>query len=122
MGDLTDASPASIDAERARVPREGLGAAILACLRLENDSRLEGKIRFGGRQWEFFVNDRLIAPNREATLQALDPEFQALFQKLFSGGRYSLRYNLDDPRRLFSASVETADAFTPDALLQNLLS
>jgi hypothetical protein len=31
MRDLTDASPAAIAAERARVPREGLGAQILAC-------------------------------------------------------------------------------------------
>jgi hypothetical protein len=31
MLDLTDASPATIAAERARVPREGIGAAILAC-------------------------------------------------------------------------------------------
>jgi hypothetical protein len=31
MRDLTDASPAAIAAERARVPREGLGAKILAC-------------------------------------------------------------------------------------------
>jgi hypothetical protein len=30
MRDLTDASPAAIAAERARIPREGLGAAILA--------------------------------------------------------------------------------------------
>jgi hypothetical protein len=35
MRDLTDASPAAIAAERARVPREGLGAAILA--RQESD-------------------------------------------------------------------------------------
>ena len=31
MCDLADASPAAIAAERARVPREGLGAGILAC-------------------------------------------------------------------------------------------
>lgn len=31
MRDLTDASPAAISAERARVSREGLGAEILAC-------------------------------------------------------------------------------------------
>src|ERR1700683_3940899 len=31
MRDLTVASPAAIAAERARVPREGLGAGILAC-------------------------------------------------------------------------------------------
>ena len=31
MRDLTDASPAAVAAERARVPREGVGAQILAC-------------------------------------------------------------------------------------------
>jgi hypothetical protein len=31
MRDLTDASPEAVNAERARVPREGLGAEILAC-------------------------------------------------------------------------------------------
>lgn len=31
MRDLTDASPAAIAAERARVPQEGIGARILAC-------------------------------------------------------------------------------------------
>jgi hypothetical protein len=31
MRDLTDASPKAVAAERARVPHEGLGAAILAC-------------------------------------------------------------------------------------------
>src|ERR1700753_2173893 len=31
MRDLTEAYPEAVAAERARVPREGLGAAILAC-------------------------------------------------------------------------------------------
>lgn len=31
MRDLTDASPAAIAAERARIPQEGIGASILAC-------------------------------------------------------------------------------------------
>lgn len=31
MRDLTEASPAAVAAERARIPREGLGAQILAC-------------------------------------------------------------------------------------------
>jgi hypothetical protein len=97
-------------------------AAIEACRRLENDPRLEGKIHFGGRQWEFFVNDRLIAPNSEASRQALDPEFRALFRRLFADGSYSLRYDLDDSRRLFSVQVESSEAFTSDTLLRNLLS
>jgi hypothetical protein len=97
-------------------------AAIEACQRLESDPRLEGKIRFGGRQWEFFVNDRLLAPNADDSRLALDPEFQALFRRLFSGKAFSLRYNTDDPRRLFTALVETDERFTPDELLENLSS
>lgn len=97
-------------------------AAILACQRLENDSRLEGKIRFGGRQWELFINDRMIAPSDEASRQAIDPEFRALFQRLFSDKPYSLEYKQGDPRRLLTVAVETADRFTPNELLKNLLS
>jgi hypothetical protein len=97
-------------------------AAIEACQRLESDPRLEGKIRFGGRQWEFSVNDRLLAPNADDSRLALDPEFQMLFRRLFSGKAFSLRYNTDDPRRLFTALVETDARFTPDELLKNLSS
>jgi hypothetical protein len=39
MRDLTDASPAASAAERARVPREGLGAEILACQELDGSWR-----------------------------------------------------------------------------------
>ena len=99
---------------------QAVRAAILACQRLERDPRLEGKICFGGRRWEFFINDRLIAPNQEASRQALDPEIRALCQKLFAEKPYTLDYNNPDPRRLFSVAVETADKFTPDELLKNL--
>jgi len=46
MRDLTDASPAAIAAERARVPREGLGAEILARQAPDGSWR-----RNGGRVW-----------------------------------------------------------------------
>ncbi|HVC00431.1 MAG TPA: hypothetical protein VNJ12_14020 [Candidatus Dormibacteraeota bacterium] len=101
---------------------QAVRAALLACQRLESDPRLEGKLRFGGREWEFFVNDRLLAPNEDSSRQALDPEFQIFLRKLFSEKPYTLQYNLDDPRRLFSVRVETSDSFTPDQLLKNLLS
>jgi hypothetical protein len=43
MRDLTNASPAAIAAERARVPREGLGAAILARQESDGSWRRAGK-------------------------------------------------------------------------------
>lgn len=42
MRDLTDAPPATIAAERSRVSREGLGAAILACQESDGAWRREG--------------------------------------------------------------------------------
>jgi hypothetical protein len=42
MRDLTDASAATIAAERARVPFEGLGAEILACQNLDGGWRRDG--------------------------------------------------------------------------------
>ncbi len=40
---------------------------LLACQRLEGEPQLAGKLLFGGQEMEFFVNDRLLAPNRPAT-------------------------------------------------------
>ncbi len=99
--------------------RQATRAAILACRHLADDPRLAGKIRYDGRHLELFVNDRLLAPNDEASRKAHEPEFRDLLRKLFAGKPYSLRYD-PEPRRLFSAWVETEDAFTPEDLLNNL--
>src|SRR5713101_9728643 len=40
-------------------------AAITACQRLQQDTRLNGKFRFNSQGIEMFVNDRLLAPNNE---------------------------------------------------------
>lgn len=99
--------------------RQAVRAAILACRRLGDDPRLDGKIRYDGRHLELFVNDRLLAPNDEASRKAHEPEFRNLLQQLFAGKSYSLRYD-PEPRRLLSAWVETDDAFTLEDLLKNL--
>jgi hypothetical protein len=96
-------------------------AAIVACQRLEGDPRLDGKIRFNGRELEFSINDRLLAPNVGATREALEPEIRALCARLFTNQEYSLQYERD-PRRLFSVAIQTAKVFTTESLLKNLLS
>src|ERR1700736_1883590 len=42
MSDLTDAYPAAVAAERTRVPREGVGAEILACQGSDGSWHLAG--------------------------------------------------------------------------------
>jgi hypothetical protein len=94
-------------------------AALSACQRLEEDATLGGNFRFNGRDVEVFINDRLLAPNREETRAAVDPEFNAFFTKLFGGAEYSLSSN-GDPRRLFAVSVKAARQFSAAELLKNL--
>lgn len=94
-------------------------AALTACARLEAEPRLEGKFRFGGREIELFINDRLLAPNREETRRAIQPEFDAFFQKLLRGDMYSLSYG-SEPRRLFAVTVKASRPFSIADLLANL--
>jgi hypothetical protein len=96
-------------------------AALTACQRLEAEPRLAGKLRFGGREIELSINDRLLAPNGDATREAVKPDLDAFAKKLFRGGEYSLSYG-GDPRRLFAVSVKSSAAFPTARLLANLSS
>jgi hypothetical protein len=94
-------------------------AALTACRRLEGDARLDGKLRFNGRELLLFINDRLLAPNRESTRQEAEPELRGFLGKLFRGGEYSWSFD-NDPRKLFAVSVQAAQPFAVSELLANL--
>jgi len=78
-------------------------------------------LRFNGQDVEIFINDRLLAPNVDATRAALKPEFDSFAAKLFGGSDYALSYNAD-PRRLLSVSLKACRPFTVADLLVNLAS
>jgi hypothetical protein len=99
--------------------RQAMRATLTACQRLEAEPRLEGKLRFNGRESEFFVNDRFLAPNRETTREALQPDFERFFKRLFRGSEY-LMSETSEPRKLFGVSVKTSQVFTTADLLANL--
>jgi hypothetical protein len=94
-------------------------AALRACQRLEGDARLAGRVRFNGKELELFVNDRLLAPNRESTREAAEPELREFFRKLFRSGEYTLSFG-SDPRKLFTVFVRSVQPFAVSELLTNL--
>jgi hypothetical protein len=94
-------------------------AALTACRRLEEESSLEGKFRFNGKDIEIFINDRLIAPNNAAAREAFDGDFRAFSKKLFRGKEYSISYG-EDPRSLFTAYIKAAQPFSSVELLESL--
>jgi hypothetical protein len=98
---------------------QAMRAALVACQRLEEEPRLDSKVRFDGQDVEISVNDRLLAPNTDATRGAIKPDIERFAGKLFDGSEYSISYD-NDPRRLFSVSVRTAKTFSTTDLLKRL--
>jgi hypothetical protein len=101
--------------------KQATRAALTAFQRLEAEAGLNGKLRFNGQGIEVFINDRLMAPNRDSTREAVKPELQAFFGKLFQGSEYTLSYG-SDPRSLFGVYVNSNRAFLVADLLSNLAS
>jgi hypothetical protein len=104
-------------------------AALTACQRIQQDTRLNGKLNFNGQDIEIFVNDRLLAPNTATTREALKPELQAFAEKLFGGSDYSLSFGSEsssaessDPRRLLTVFLHASRSFTVEELMDNLKS
>jgi hypothetical protein len=94
-------------------------AALAALERLEDEPSLEGKVRFNGRDIEAFVNDRLLAPNREESREQLERELRTFMAKLLTGEEYSLSYG-SDPRRLLGARITLGRDFSIADLIKNL--
>jgi len=94
-------------------------AALKACRRFESDPRLNSKFRFDGQRIELSINDRLLAPNKPETQEALQSELAPFLAKLFAGGEYSLAYQ-DSPRDLSSVAINSPRSFSVEELLQNL--
>jgi hypothetical protein len=99
--------------------KEAARAALSAFARLETEPRMEGKLRFDGREIEVIINDRLFAPNTDATRKEAGVDLQAFFKQLFKEGGVSLSY-ASDPRRLFSVTAKASQTFSIAELLANL--
>ena len=76
-------------------------AALGACDRLEKAPAFDGKLKFNRSALEVFVNDRLLAPNTEATWNALQPELAMAFP----GAKIE---HIGEPRDLVRATISKA--------------
>jgi hypothetical protein len=110
---------AALDGGNQAILAQSARAALTACQKLEAEPRLEGKFHFNGQDIEIFINDRLIAPNNAASVEALDPDLQLFCQKLFRGKEYSIAYD-SDSRALFTARIKAAQPHAAAQLLEAL--
>ena len=72
---------------------------------LERDMALTGKVKFATNELLFRVNDRLAAPNSDATFAALRPELEALGKTLFAGPVELAREG--GPKELFAVRLKS---------------
>jgi hypothetical protein len=87
-------------------PAERLGDAfrrvLHAALLLEKST--EGRAKLRADELLFRINDRLLAPNTEATFAAVRPELDAFLGTLFAGGGYKLSL-ASGPKQLFAVKI-----------------
>lgn len=110
---------ATIDGNNRQRLEQAVRSALKALGRLEQDPRLNGTVQFDGKNVELFINDRLLAPNNEATRNAAEPELRGFLDCLTNQPAYSLQYETE-PRRLFGARIQFDREFTVQELLHNL--
>ncbi len=100
-------------AERlADLARRTLHAAML----LEGDAVFGGKLRFAANELLFRINDRLAAPNGDATFAAVRPELEALATRIFAGPFELTRKG--GPKDLFAVRITSPSSAPLTTLLE----
>ena len=106
MRDLADASPAAIAAERARIPREGLGAAILAAQQADGSWRRPNTPVWSSTLFTFlFLRSTSVDP-AEPAVQSAAARLEAGLRWNNLGGHWELRPPHTGGNTFFAGEVE----------------
>ena len=98
---------------------EKLAQAVLAALTAAQILERENGLKFIGSEVQVIVNDRLLVPNTVESFDALEPDLQTFFTRLYDGAEHTLAH-LNNPRERFTVNVKTESRFDVDTLLKNL--
>jgi hypothetical protein len=83
---------------------------------LEREPSLTGKLHFATNELLFRVNDRLLAPNSDATFAAIKGELEALAAKIFPGTVELAR--VGGPKDLFAVRLKSSSSAALATLLE----
>lgn len=103
-------------------------ATLTACSKFEEDYQpapkngsAPHKARFGGVEALVIFNDRLAAPNTDASYAAVQPAVAAVAQKLYGGAKFEVTRVKNDPRQRLTVRIKSSGAeVAPSALLTRL--
>src|SRR5688500_6665996 len=95
--------------------RQAVTAALEAAVRLEDDPRLAGMLKFGTAEATIRVPDRLLAPNTMETYSQVRGDIEKVAADLYGAGNFDVEHVLSDKlpfevRILASASLPDASS------------
>lgn len=98
-------NPVELDTQGALA--QAFEAARNASKKLEGEAPFQGKLKFDAGDVEVIVNDRVIAPNTEATWQTLSPQIKSFFAGVYGHEDFILEHR-GEPRERFRVGVKTS--------------
>jgi hypothetical protein len=99
--------------------RQAFIAAMEACIRLEEDPRLSGRIKFRTDEALLKIHDRLLAPNTAETMSAVKPDLQRLAAQLYPVDELLLEHT-PSPDAMFEVRIKVPSAPDLTTLLSRL--
>jgi hypothetical protein len=109
----------ALDDPRERI-LDAFRRALVACAKLESEPSLKPPVRFLGNELLFRLNDRLSAPNTDATFQHVEPALREALDRLYAGAPYALKREGAE-RELFTVRVTSSAPTSVKELLQRLM-
>jgi len=76
--------------------RQAVTAALEAAVRLEDDPRLAGKLKFGTSEMTIRVPDRLLAPNTMESYQQVRGDIETVAADLYGAGNFDVEHVLSE--------------------------
>ena len=91
---------------------------LTACRLPEQEPLLNGDLKFSGDEFVFVANDRLLAPNNDATYKALHDELETVAQCLYANADIEIQHRSEDPRERFSVLIKSSPPSTSNHFWQ----
>ncbi len=99
--------------------RTAFAFAIRTAAMLESAADLAGALKFDLTKWSFKINDRLAAPNEDATYQSIEGELRMVLREMFADAPTALLY-VPDKLRLFEVTISTSAMIDLQSMLAKL--
>lgn len=97
-------------------PQSLIRVTLQACRNLEDDPKLKGKLKFKGNEFLLISNDRLLAPNKDESFEAISRALVDIIPELYGGDKFTLTRDADRKERL-TICVKTSNHSEVNSLL-----